>query len=43
MAGLASGREAGRDVIGIRRPVEVRLVAAVASRGQRGVVVVRVA
>src|ERR1700756_136350 len=42
VARIASGREASRLVIGIRGPGVIRLVAAVAGRGQRRVVVVHV-
>lgn len=40
---LARSRESGRNVIRVRRPGVVRLVTAVARRGQRSVVVVHMA
>lgn len=43
VAGIASRRETSGRVIGIGRPRVIRLVTAVASRGQRRVVVVHVA
>ena len=43
MAGCAGGGEGCRTVIGIRGPREIRLVAAVAIRRKRRVVIVRVA
>ncbi len=43
VASLACGREPGGDVIGIVRSLVIRLMAAIASGRQRGVVVVHVA
>ena len=43
MADRAVGREAGRHVVGIRRPGEIRLMAGVAGRRRRCVVIVGVA
>jgi hypothetical protein len=43
MASVAGGGEAGRDVVGVGGAIPIRLVAAVAIGGKRGVVIVYVA